>query len=199
MQGLTVHTARNVTPILEVLRHEFRNRQDILEIGSGNGQHATEICASLGHLQWQTSDRIANHQSIHTWLRSARIANVQPPLALDVLEDATPDDWYDAVFSANTAHIMSIAAVERMFEIVRSVLRRPGIFCLYGPFRRDGRFNSDSNARFHRSLRAKDSAMGIRHLETLDEFGDANGLRRECLYAMPANNMLVVWRSGKGG
>ena len=199
MRGLAAHTARNLTPILEVLQHEFRNRQDILEIGSGSGQHATGVCASLGHLKWQTSDRKGNLQAINTWLDAAGVASVKPPLALDILEDPSPDDQYDAVFSANTAHIMSVAAVEKMFEVVSGVLRGAGIFCLYGPFRLEGRFNSESNADFHRSLRAKDRAMGIRHLESLDEFGQANGMRRDDLYAMPSNNMLVVWRSTKGG
>lgn len=193
MRGLAAHTASNLRPILEVLGRELRDRQNILEIGSGNGQHATEICASLKHLNWQTSDRIANHPSIQAWLGSADISNVQPPLALDVLTDTVSSDVYDAVFSANTAHIMGIKAVEKMFEIVSSALRSQGIFCLYGPFRRAGRFNTESNARFHHSLQARDTAMGIRHLEALDAFADVNGLQRTGLYAMPSNNMLVLW------
>lgn len=194
MRDLGVHTARNLRPILEVLQHEFREKQDILEIGSGSGQHATEICASIKHLNWQTSDIVDNHATIQAWLDRAGVASVRPPLALDVLTDTATSDGYDAVFSANTAHIMGIAAVEKMFAVVSSALRAHGIFCLYGPFRLAGRFNSESNASFHRSLQARDAAMGIRRIEVLDEFGAAKGLRRAGVYAMPSNNMLLLWK-----
>jgi hypothetical protein len=94
---------------------------------------------------------------------------------------------------------MSVVAVERMFDIVAGVLREGGLFCLYGPFRENGNFSSESNANFHRSLRAQDDAMGIRHLEALDQLAVAGGLCREGLYAMPANNLMVVWRRTEGG
>jgi hypothetical protein len=101
---------------------------------------------------------------------------------------------YDAAFSANTAHIMSIAAVEKMFALVADALRISGVFCLYGPFRQGGEFDTCSNAEFHKSLRSQDAAMGIRHLEDLDQFAATGGMRRERLYAMPANNLIVVWQ-----
>jgi hypothetical protein len=91
-----------------------------------------------------------------------------------------------------------LVAVEKMFELVASVLRENGIFCLYGPFRQDGRFSSESNSNFHRSLRAKDKEMGIRHLEELDIFSVTGGLCRKGLYAMPANNLMLVWRRIEG-
>lgn len=193
-QALAPHTARNCQPILQVLRTEFSALESVLEIGSGSGQHATAIASELDGLVWQTSDRQQNHATIRQCLRDVAIPRVLHPLALDVLEDACPMDKYDAVFSANTAHIMSLLAVEEMFVVASSVLRAGGVFCLYGPFRQDGKFSSESNANFHKSLRAKKGEMGIRHLEALEKFAATGGLRRHGLYAMPANNLMVVWR-----
>ena len=190
---LAVHTARNYEPILEVLRDEFQGIQSVLEIGTGNGQHATLFAVELDHLIWQTSDRNENHEEILNWLAGAGLPNVLAPLSLDVLDASLAADTYDAAFSANTAHIMSLIAVEKMFALVAQALRTDGVFCLYGPFRQNGEFNTDSNASFHESLRAGDSTMGIRHLEDLDRFAATGGMRRKSLYAMPANNFVAVW------
>jgi SAM-dependent methyltransferase len=186
-------TERNSRPILDVIREEFRGLKSILEVGSGTGQHAVYFAAELAHVTWQTSDIEVNHAGIQAWLRHAALPNVRDPLSLDVLTAEPPVDTYDAVFSANTAHIMSFTAVEKMFSIVSSVLENAGVFALYGPFRIGGEFNSPSNARFHQSLRQQDAAMGIRHLEDLDRLADMGGMKRARMYAMPANNQLVIW------
>jgi cyclopropane fatty-acyl-phospholipid synthase-like methyltransferase len=190
---LAPHTARNFRPIAEVLRTEFSDRSDVLEIGSGSGQHATLLATRLRHLCWQTSDLEENHAAINAWLAEAKLPNVLPPLAVDTMTAVLPGASYDAVFSANTAHIMSMTAVEKMFSLVARVLRSDGIFCLYGPFRQAGMFSSDSNAQFDASLRSRDASMGIRDLEDLDSFAAAGGLQRLRCYSMPANNLLLVW------
>jgi hypothetical protein len=100
------------------------------------------------------------------------------------------------VFSANTAHIMGIDAVERMFLLVGEALRPGGVFCLYGPFRQGGEFNTQSNADFDANLRQRDSVMGIRDIEKLDEFAVAVGLQRVRFYAAPSNNNVAVWILG---
>ncbi len=187
-------TGRNCQPILDVLRNEFRQANSVLEIGSGTGQHAVAFAAELGHLVWQTSDLDENHEGIRKWLTDAALPNLREPLSLDVRTAAKDGTVYDAAFSANTAHIMSIAAVEKMFALVADALRISGVFCLYGPFRQGGEFDTCSNAEFHKSLRGQDAAMGIRHLEDLDQFAATGGMRRERLYAMPANNLIVVWQ-----
>ena len=196
--ALAPHTARNCQPILEVLRTEFSALESVLEIGSGYGQHATTIANELDGLLWQTSDRQQNHAAIRQWLQDAAMPRVLDPIALDVLKDAHPVEKYDAVFSANTAHIMSLVAVEKMFVVAATVLRAGGKFCLYGPFRQDGKFSSESNSNFHKSLRAQENEMGIRHLEEVDKFAAASALRRHGLYAMPANNLMLVWRQTQG-
>ncbi len=191
-------TERNSLPILEVIRREFQHASSVLEIGSGTGQHAVCFGNALHHLDWQTSDLIENHGGINAWLDEARLPNVHKPIELDVLTaEALPQD-YDAVFSANTAHIMSYEAVVKMFSLVGEALRENGIFGLYGPFRQRGEFSTQSNADFDRSLRERNREMGIRDLEALDKLGESGGLVRERLYAMPANNCLAVWRKTAG-
>ncbi len=187
-------TERNSLPILGVIRHELARCESVLEIGSGTGQHAVCFAAELSHLTWQTSELREHHAGIRAWLGDARLDNVREPLELDVRAAGLHDATYDAVFSANTAHIMSFAAVEKMYALVGEVLKDGGWFCLYGPFRRNGEFNTASNAEFHASLRQRDPDMGVRHLEDLDRLGEQAGMRRVRLYAMPSNNHLVVWR-----
>jgi len=187
-------TERNSQPILDVIQHELQDARSVLEIGSGTGQHAVVFAAELGHVIWQTSDLEENHDKIHAWLADAALSNVCEPLSIDVLTAELPAKSYDAVFSANTAHIMSFAAVEKMFSLVSLVLVKDGVFCLYGPFREHGEFNTVSNAEFHRSLQEHDPDMGIRHLEDLDRFAAIGDMQRLRLYAMPANNFLAVWK-----
>ena len=185
--------ARNSQPILDVLRTEFADIGSVLEIGSGTGQHATYFATELGHLIWQCSDLAAHHDDINAWLGDAALPNVRAPIALDTLSATLPCAEYDAVYSANTAHIMSSPAVEKMFSLVSTTLRDGGIFVLYGPFRQDGKFNAKSNAAFDVSLRQRDPSMGIRDIETLDELGRVGDMERVRLYAMPANNHIGVW------
>ena len=147
----------------------------------------------MPQLQWQTSDLAHNHAGIRAWIEASGCAHVLPPINLDVLAETAPDRRFDAVFSANTAHIMSFPAVTAMFRLVGEVLADEGIFCLYGPFNVHGRFTSESNARFDRSLRAQDPEMGIRALADLDRLADVNELKMVRRYAMPSNNMLLVF------
>ncbi len=184
----------NAAPILEVLRHELRDCSEVLEIGSGTGQHAVAFASALGHLDWQTSDLDENHAPIAAWIAHSGLDNVRAPLSVDVRAANLPKAAYDAAYSSNTAHIMSTDAVLDMFALVGHALCPGGVFCLYGPFTRKGRFNTASNEQFDRQLRTHDPAMGLRDLEELEVQGKRHGLVRERLYAMPANNLLAVWR-----
>ena len=187
-------TDRNREPILDVLKTEFEHARSVLEIGSGTGQHAVFFGRELPWLKWQTSDRQENHEGIRAWLSDASVTNVVGPLDLDVQQvDALPEN-YDAVFSANTAHIMSFDTVVCMFRIVGKCLVSHGRFCLYGPFKINGEFTSESNRTFDESLQARDPKMGIRELEALHDLACANRLTHTKTFAMPANNMLVIWR-----
>jgi SAM-dependent methyltransferase len=184
---------KNARPILEVLQREFLHSVDVLEIGSGTGQHAIDFTTQMPRLRWQTSDLEDNHAGINSWIDAASTDRVLRPISLDVRMQNVAAASYDAVFSANTAHIMSIEGVRRMFSVVGDALRAEGVFCLYGPFRIGGRFNAVSNEQFDAGLRRRDVAMGIRDLEALDDFGADCGLQRQRLYAMPSNNYVAVW------
>lgn len=183
---------RNKKAILRVLRYEFSDLSAVLEIGSGTGQHAVHFAEHLPHLRWQTSDVVANHATIRARVDDVDLPNLVAPLDIDVL-NAAPVIGFDGVFSANTAHIMSVAAVAKMFSLVSMSLPESGVFALYGPFRQDGKFNTPSNAEFHRSLRRNNPEMGIRDLEELDAIAQAGQMRRRRLYAMPASNHIAVW------
>ena len=186
--------ARNAAPILDVLRRELRDSSAVLEIGSGTGQHAATFAAELSHLQWQTSDLDENHPGIRAWVDDAQLDNLHAPLSLDVRSARPEAVSVDAIFSAITAHIMDIDAVEAMFALAGAALPPGGVFCLYGPFRIQGAFNTASNEQFDAGLRNRGQGMGIRDIETLDDFGARSGLVRERLYAVPSNNYVATWR-----
>lgn len=185
---------RNSQAILEVIKIAFGDCGSVLEIGSGTGQHAVFFAKAMPWMTWQTSDLTENHPGIRSWIADSGLPNVRDPILLDVQQAGGVDPEYDGVFSANTAHIMNIEAVRCMFDVVGRLLSPTGVFCLYGPFNQDGAFTSESNNRFDQSLRRQDPAMGIRDLEQLDSLAGQSAMRRERIYAMPANNLLAIWR-----
>ena len=185
----------NREPILALLRSRLVGCRSLLEIGSGTGQHAVYFAQEFPQLYWQTSDREDNHAGISAWIAVSESNNIGDPLPLDVLIDPWPDQGYDAVFSANTAHIMPQEAVEAMFRGVGGVLNRGGRFLLYGPFNYHGRFTSASNERFDGWLKQQDPAMGIRDFEVLDGYAREAGMYLREDIEMPVNNRTLVWES----
>ncbi len=185
---------RNRIPILNVLRPLFAEVDLVLEIGSGTGQHAVFFAEQMPHLTWQTTDLAENHSAIRMWVEEAALPNVRPPLLLDAHADTWPIDRVDAVFTANTLHIVSWPSVEKMLAGVSRVLKVGGLFCVYGPFSYDGRHTSETNARFDLSLRARDPCSGIREFERVCELAARNGLTLQDDQTMPANNRLLVFR-----
>jgi len=178
---------RNRAPILAVLRRVLAQRKHVLEIGSGTGQHAAYFARELPHLAWQASDIAENLPGIREWISDPM------PIELDV-DKNWPALEADAVYSANTCHIMSWPQVERMF---RGIERMRGVetLCIYGPFSYGGKHTSESNARFDTMLRARDPASGIRDFEALDALALRAGFSLAEDNAMPANNRLLVWRA----
>ena len=184
----------NRAPILAVLREVFADRRHVLEIGSGTGQHAVYFAPELPHLTWQTADVPQHHAGIRLWLAEAALPNVLAPLELDVNRTEWHSGRYDAVFSANTLHIMSWPEVERLFAGIGAVLESGGVLAIYGPFNINGAFTSESNARFDAWLKARDPASGVRDFEAVDALARAQGLVLQQDVAMPANNRTLVWR-----
>lgn len=187
---------QNRDPILAVLREAFANRRRVLEIASGTGQHAVYFGQALPHLTWQTSELPENHDGIQAWLDEARLGNVLPPLAIDVNAPEWPLTSVDAVFNANTVHIVSWPAVERLFAGIGRVLEAGGIVCMYGPFNYGGQFTSESNARFDVWLKSRDPNSGVRDFEALDQLARDQGLSLLHDVAMPGNNRTLIWRRG---
>ncbi len=185
---------QNRDPILAVLREVFADRRQVLEIASGTGQHAVYFGQALPHLVWQTSELAVNHAGIQAWLDEAQLANVLPPLELDVGHAHWLVERVDAVFNANTVHIVSWPEVESLFAGIGRVLAPGGLLCLYGPFNYGGKFTSESNARFDAWLKGRDPASGVRDFEALDRLAEAQGLALVRDVAMPANNRTLVWQ-----
>ncbi|MBI5937776.1 MAG: DUF938 domain-containing protein [Betaproteobacteria bacterium] len=184
---------RNREPILEALREHLMDRRRVLEIGSGTGQHAAFFAAALPHLTWQASDRADNLPGIAMWLDEAALANTPAPIELDVT-GAWPQQRFDAVFSANTLHIMGWPEVERAFAGLADVLAENAKLIVYGPFNYKGRFTSESNAKFELWLKEHCAHQGIRDFEAVNALAAAIGLTLLEDREMPANNRCLVWR-----
>ena len=185
---------RNREPILSVLRKCFAGARQVLEVGSGTGQHAVHFAAAMPHLVWQCSDRRPYLDGIRAWLDDAALANTPQPLQLDVMADAFPMQQFDAVFSANTLHIMAWAEVEKLFAGLAAVLAPAAKLVVYGPFNYSGSFTSASNAAFDAALKAEHAHMGIRDFEAVNALAAGIGLRLIDDLAMPANNRCLVWQ-----
>jgi hypothetical protein len=184
----------NKGPILEVLSRHLGSVDEVLEIGSGTGQHAVFFARHLPHLTWRTSDQRIHHEGIRAWIEDDGPPNILPPVELDVTIRPWPLDKAEAVFSANTAHIMSWPMVECFVAGVGEVLAEGSPFLLYGPFSYDGVHTSESNARFDLSLKARDPEMGVRDFRDVDALAAAAGMELVEDNSMPANNRLLVWR-----
>ncbi len=184
---------RNREPILAVLREHLPGARSVLEIGSGTGQHAVHFAQHLPHLVWQTTDCPEMLPGIRTWLAEAALPNTPAPLELDVNEDWPQGRW-DAVFTANTLHIMAWEEVVRFFRRLPGVMAPGAALLIYGPFKYGGIHTSASNAAFDRSLAAAAPHRAVRDFEAVDALAREAGLGLVEDRAMPANNRCLVWR-----
>ena len=187
----------NKVPILAVLQDVFRSVDQVLEIGSGTGQHARFFAERLPHLRWQPSDLPEHLEGIEMWRSDYEGANLLAPIPLDV----TCDDWGVAVpagvFTANTLHIMPWSAVCDLFGALARAAPSGCRLCIYGPFNYNGHYTSASNARFDEWLSATHLGGGIRDFEAVNALATAAGYALLADHAMPANNRCLVWeRSG---
>jgi len=185
---------RNRQPIFEIISPLLANTKAVLEIGSGTGQHAVFFAQQLPNLTWHTSDRNEYHPGIRLWIKESKLSNVTPPVTFDVSVDDNPALPVDAVFSANTAHIMHWNDVENMFEKVGELLPIGGVFLLYGPFKIEDQYSSNNDALFDQHLRHRDPKSGIRDIEKLDYLAKQASMFRQHLYPMPSNNYLACWQ-----
>ncbi|MDA0306267.1 MAG: DUF938 domain-containing protein [Proteobacteria bacterium] len=191
--------ARNGAPILAVLQRVLPEAGLMVEIGAGTGQHAAYFAPHFPGLTWQPTEiDVAMHDSIAAWAAASRektgAPNIRPPLALDVTANPWPVEQADAVLSANMIHIAPWQCCLGLMAGAGRVLEINGTLVLYGPFKQDGRHTADSNASFDDSLKRRDPAWGIRDLEAVIDSAAAQGLAHQETIAMPANNLMLIFR-----
>lgn len=194
--------ARNVGPIVAVLKQVLPAHGTVLEIGCGTGEHVVHFAEAMPKLTFQPSDPDSDARaSTRSWIKFAGLSNVLPPLDVDVsakawgVERAAP---FDAIVSLNMIHIAPWAASLGLFAGAGRLLRAGGLLVLYGPFMRNGAHNAPSNAAFDASLKARNPSWGVRDITDLEAVATSCELSLRETIDMPANNMsLVFCKSGK--
>ena len=164
----------------------------VLEIGSGSGQHAVFFADAMPDITWQPSDTEPYFPALRSNLERVSIANLMPPLYLDVSAFDAPGS-FSTVYCANVFHIMPADLIEPMFDGVSKILEPGGRFVVYGPFKYGGEYTTPSNAQFNEWLLANGAHQGIRDIERLQESASAVGMSLIEDIAMPANNQLLVF------
>lgn len=178
---------------MAVLKRHFNAPGTVLEIGGGTGQHALHFATQMPHLQWQSSDLPDNVDTLNLRIQAAHLPNLPLAVALDVTQGPWPISPVDYVFSANTLHIMPASANAHFFSCITRILRPGGLLCVYGPFKYEGDFTTESNAHFDLWLKANNPLSGVRDFETINRLAAEAGLTLIEDNAMPANNQLLVW------
>jgi cyclopropane fatty-acyl-phospholipid synthase-like methyltransferase len=189
---------RNKDPILEVLRVRFAGRAQVLEIGSGTGQHAVHFARALEHLTWHPTEQLTYLPDLSERVKLEGPHNLRTPTLLDVHQALWPVRSVDAVFTANTLHIMSWLEVMALFRGVGAVLTPGGVLGVYGPFRYQGRYTSGSNREFDQMLRERDPDSGLRDIQEVTVLAAQYGLRLDADHDLPANNRLLMFTKEPG-
>lgn len=185
---------RNQQFIVEQLKPLLATAKRVLEIGSGTGQHAVFFAKNLPHLLWQTSDLDIQHAGINLWINESQLTNVLKPLSLNVNTDPLPDNDYDAIYTANTFHIMSWETVKRCIQKVGHSLTDGGLFIVYGPFIFDGIELAPSNVNFDTMLKAQHPDQGLRSFEEIIQIARKVDLEHKETIPLPANNVLLIFK-----
>ena len=199
---------RNHGPIWSVLANFLDGKTgDVLEVGSGTGQHVVEFAGQSPSITWWPSDYNEKHlQSIEAWRRHSKLENIRAPLRIDLLDPdwrLPPDDSRTAggllaIHCANVIHIAPWRTAENLLGGAARQLRPDGRLFLYGPFMRDGRHTAPSNAEFDASLRASNPDWGVRDIADLSAVADRVGLQIAAIAEMPANNLTLVFERVPG-
>ena len=179
--------------ILEVIHKWLSDSKTLLEIASGTGQHAVHFADNMPYLTWQTSDLVESHSGINLWIKESGLTNILTPLEINVSEDNWPIETYDAVYSANSFHIMSKENVMDFFSHISSILNSAGLVIIYGPFNYNGQFTSPSNENFDIWLKQRNEKSGIKDFEFCNHLALNAGLKLADDIEMPQNNRILIW------
>jgi cyclopropane fatty-acyl-phospholipid synthase-like methyltransferase len=182
----------NKQPILDKLAEPLAQCCSVLEVGSGTGQHAVHFSRHLPHLVWQPSDRSSKLSSLLPRLKVQGPSNCKHPIALDI-DDTWPLMMFDAIYTANTLHIVSEKQVSHFFKQTGSIMPKGGQLFIYGPFKYNGDFTSASNQAFDLCLKSVDEKRGIRDFEKVRQLAHDRGLSLVKDHSLPANNQLLHW------
>ena len=198
MDGLPFSQAceNNKQPILDRIQPLLQDREQVLEIGSGTGQHAVHIAAAMPKLTWLPTEIESQLPVLNPRCDAFAGTNIAAPAALDVCARPWPLPVPDAMYTANTLHIMPWSAVESLFEWLAAHAPDGFLLLVYGPFNYGGHYTADSNARFDEWLKERDPLIGIRDFEVVDALATQAGLSLIGDEVMPANNRLLAWRRG---
>jgi hypothetical protein len=198
---------RNHQAIRAVLLRFLANRSgDVVEAGSGTGQHVVDFARQMPGMTWWPSDYNEQHlKSIAAWRAHAELPNIRPPLRIDLSDPAWCPEMHDgsgpknlkAVFCANVIHIAPWRVAEGLFAGAGRYLSADGRLFLYGPFKRGGKHTAISNAVFDTSLREGNPEWGVRDIEALEELATGAGLALVEIAEMPANNLILVFERPK--
>ena len=195
---------RNRDPILQVIKPILANASNVLEIGSGTGEHAIYFAEHLPHLVWHPSDLRCNHDIINAWITRSQLPNVMPPIELDAavpgwLLSPEAERKIDAIFTANTFHIIAWELCLALLKHTAEVFKKndegkAGDLLIYGPFNFGGQYSSESNEKFDQWLKNRDPQSAIRNFETVAEEAAAVGFSLVADHEMPANNRLLHFK-----
>lgn len=189
---------RNKAPIFEVLKDYLLESGRLFEVGSGTGQHSIYICQKMPKLHWVTSDLVSNLEGLKYNLKEAKLSNIHGPEKFELPGDDFPSKRpFDYVFTANTLHIMSWKNAKTLFKLVGKRLREGCLFFIYGPFKYNGLFTSESNELFDQSLKLRDPQSGIRNFEDIKVSLEKYGFKLLKDHEMPAYNHLLVFEKNK--
>lgn len=188
-------TARNREPILAVLRRVLPSNARVLEIASGSGEHAVFFARAMPGLHWQPSEVSAEARtSIADWIEHEGLANVAPPVDIDVqMKDWSVEGPFDAVVAINMIHYSPWESTRALFEGAARLLDKSGIVFLYGPYKRDGRHTAPSNEAFEAWLKTRDPTFGVRNVGEVECEAARFGLTLRETIEMPANNLSLVF------
>ena len=194
---------RNHEPIWAVLQKFLAGKTgDVLEAGSGTGQHVVHFAKHTPGVIWWPSDLNERHlKSIEAWRAHAGLPNIRPPQRIDLTDPAWSSAMKDgggpaellAVFCANVIHIAPWRVAEGLFAGAGRYLRADGRLFLYGPFKREGKHTAMSNAVFDTSLREQDAEWGVRDIADLEKLAETAGLALIETVPMPANNLILAF------
>jgi SAM-dependent methyltransferase len=194
---------RNHQAIWAVLQGFLAGKSgDVVEAGSGTGQHVVDFARQTPGITWWPSDLNERHlKSIAAWREYSGLPNIRSPLRIDLSDPAWCSEMHDgsgpgkllAVFCANVIHIAPWRVAEGLVAGAGRTLRRDGRLFLYGPFKRHGKHTAISNAVFDSSLRDTNAEWGVRDIEALERLAASSGLALIEISKMPANNLILAF------